>query len=277
MAYSVTFAGLTAPVMTQLDTVFNQVGNLGVIPCAVTGTNALTMTPTAGRTPPISAYFDNMQVAGIVVTTNTTALTARVGALAALNVYKDSPSGPVVCSGGELIAQCAFTLRYDAALNTGAGGWHLYANTGYAGGTISGAVYINNNLTVASLASISGSMNVAGPAAFADSLSVGSLASITQLMVGASASSISRILSASGTLAFTVIPANTTQQRTLAVPGAAVNDVVSVGPPASVTTGTHFMGYVLAAGTVAVVGVNPTAASLVPVAGIYRVAVTGFT
>lgn len=253
MAYTVTFAAQTSPTMQSLDAVFTQVGNLGIIPCGVSGTNALTLTPVAGRTPSIAAYFDGLQVAGVVAVTNTNAVTAAVGSLAASNVYKDAPGGPVVLSGGELIALNAFSLRYDSALNSGAGGWHLYSNTGYAGGTISGAVVINNNLSVASLASV------------------------TKLMVGASAASISRVLSASGTLAFTVIPANTTQQQTLAVPGAQINDAVQVGPPASVTTGTHFMGYVLAAGTVAVVGVNPTAASLVPVAGIYRVAVTGFT
>lgn len=253
MAYSVTFAALTAPVMSQLDTVFTQVGNLGVIPSVASGTNDVTLTVTAGRTPNITAYFDNLQAAAVAVATNNGAMTARVGALAFLPVYKDSPAGPVACSGGEVIIGNAFTLRYDAALNAGGGGWHLYATTGYSGGTISGAVYINNSLTVASLASV------------------------TKLMVGASAASISRILSAAATLAFTVIPANTTQQQTLAVPGAQVNDPVAVGTPASVTTGTHFFGYVPAAGTVAVVGVNPTAASLVPVAGLYRVAVTGFT
>lgn len=253
MAFSVTFAAFTAPVMSQLDGVFTQVGNLGIIPGAVTGTNDLVFTPTAGRTPVITAYFDGMQIAAVAVATNAAAMTARVNALGVLNVYKDSPSGPVVCSGGEVINTNMFALRYNSALNAGAGGWHLIANTGYSGGTISGAVVINNNLSVASLASV------------------------TKLMVGASASSISRIISAAATLAFTVIPANTTQQQTLAVAGAQVNDPVSVGTPASVTTGTHFFGYVMAAGTVAVVGVNPTAASLVPVAGLYRVAVTGFT
>lgn len=253
MAYTVTFAAQTSPTMQSLDAVFTQVGNLGIIPCAVTGTNALTLTPTAGATPTIAAYFDGLQVAGVVVTTNSTGLTARVGALAALIAYKDSPGGPVACSGGELIALNAFSLRYDSALDSGTGGWHLTSNTGYAGGTISGAVFIANNLTVASLASV------------------------TKLLVGTSASSVTRLLSRSATLSFTVIPANTTQEQTMAVAGAQVNDVVQVGAPASVTTGTHFFGYVPAAGTVAVVGVNPTAASLVPVAGIYRVAVTGFT
>lgn len=253
MAYSVTFAAATSPVMSQLDTVFTQVGNLGIIPCAITGTDALVLTPTAGRTPTITAYFQGLQVAGTVVATNTTTMTARVGALAILNVYKDSPSGPVACSGGEAIIGCAIALRYNSALNGGAGGWHLISNTGYSGGTISGAVVINNNLSVASLASV------------------------TKLMIGATASSISRILSASGTLTYTVVPANTTQQQTLACAGAQVNDVVQVGPPASVVTGTHFMGYVMAAGTIAVVAVNPTAASLTPLTGIYRVAVTGFT
>lgn len=239
--------------MSQLDTVFTQVGNLGVIPCAVSGTNALVLTPTAGKTPVISAYANYMQFSGVIGTTNTTTMTARVGALAILNVYKDSPSGPALCSGNEAIAGCLATFIYDLALNSGAGGFHLISTNAYNSGTLTSALTINNNLSVASLASV------------------------TKLMIGASAASITRLLSVASTLAFTVIPANTTQQLTIAVPGAQINDSVAVGPPASVTTGTLFTGYVMAAGTVAVVGVNPTAASLVPVAGIYRATVTGFT
>ena len=286
MAYSVTFAGLTAPVMSQLDTVFTQTGNLGIIPGVVTGTNDLTFTPTAGRTPNITAYFDGLQIAAVVVTTNTGPMTARVAALAALNVYKDSPAGPVALTGGEAISTCMIGLRYNSALNAGAGGWHIISNTGYAGGTINNANIImtgtssiaapNANINTLT-ASIATAASLTATLSTLVSLNVASLASITKLLVGASASSITRILSAAGTLAFTVVPANSTQQQNIAVPGAQVNDVVQVGPPASVTTGTHFTGYVPAAGTVGVICANPTAASLVPVAGIYRVAVTGFT
>lgn len=253
MALPTTFAAATQATGAQLDNNFNAVGKLGTIPCGVSGTNSLTLTPTAGIAPTISAYANYLQFSGVVATTNSAAVTAQIGSLAVLNVYKDSPSGPVVCTGGELIAGCMFTLRYDSTLNASAGGFHLTSTTGYSGGTISGPVYINNMLTVASLASV------------------------TTFRVGASSASISRLLSASGTLTYTVVPANTNQMQTLAVPGAQVNDVVQVGPPASVVAGTSFMGHVLAAGTIGVTAINGTAASLTPTGGIYRVAVTGFT
>lgn len=252
MAFPRTFAAMTQPVMSYLDENFAAAGNLGVIPCAVSGTNSLTLTPIAGITPTVAAYADYLQFSGIVAVTNTNATQARIGALALLNVYKDSPSGPVALSGGELIAGNAFTLRYDSALNTGAGGWHLIANTAYSGGTISGSVFINNNLNVASLASV------------------------LMFRVGATAATIARVLTVSGTLTYTVVPANTNQMQTLACPGAQVNDVVQVGAPASVVAGTSFFGHVLAAGTLGITAVNSTAASLTPLTGIYRAAVTGF-
>ena len=261
MAYSVTFAGLTTPVMSQLDTVFTQAGNLGIIPCAVSGTDVLVLTPTASRTPTITAYFDGLQVAGTAVATNTTTMTARVGALTAPPVYKDSPAGPVACAGGEVINLCAFSLRYNSALNGGAGGWHLTSNTGYAGGTIA-----SQNVVLTGTGSLS-----------APFVNATSLASVTRLLVGATAASITRILAASGTITFTVVPANTNQLQTLACTGAQINDVVQVGPPASVVAGTSFMGHVLAAGTLGITAINSTAASLTPTVGIYRCAVTGFT
>lgn len=263
MAYSITFAGLTAPVMSYLDINFTQVGNLGIIPCAVTGTDALVLTPVAGRTPTITAYFDGLQVAGTAVATNTTAMTARVGALAVLSIYKDSPSGPVACSGGEVINTCAFSLRYNSALNSGAGGWHLCSNTAYAGGTLAG-----RNLILVD--SVSGSVTTTATLA-------APYGSLTSLKVGASAAAVTRVLSTLATITFTVVPANTNQLQTLACPGAQVNDAVQVGPPASVVAGTSFQGHVLAAGTLGITAINSTAASLTPTVGLYRLVVTGFT
>lgn len=254
MALPNTFAAQTTPVMASLDENFTAVGNMGIYPCTVSGTDDLVLTQIAAKSPTLTAYAAGMRFAGVAVSTNTVGVTARVGSLAILNVYKDSPAGPVTLVAKDLFIGNAFTLLYDSALNSGAGGFHFIGTTFTGGG---------------------GTIN--GPVVMLNTLSVASLASVTKLMVGASAASISRILSAAGTLTYTVVPANTTQQQTLAVPGAQINDVVSVGPPASVVTGTHFMGYVLAAGTVAVVAINPTAASLTPLGGIYRVAVTGFT
>ncbi len=125
MALPVTFGPLSAAQMSQLDQNFAAVGALGIVPCTVTGTDALTFTPNA-NTPTISAYADYQRVAGIVAVNNTGAVTARIGGLAFKNVYVDSVSGPVaLTAANSLVDNNYVTLAYDSALNSGTGGFHL--------------------------------------------------------------------------------------------------------------------------------------------------------
>lgn len=128
MALPYQFASVTAATGAQLDATINAAGKLGQIPCAITGTNALALTPTASITPDITAYSNYMLFAGIAPSTNTTVTTAAVGALAALNVYKDGATQPGALSGGEIVASCAVILMYDSALNGGIGGFHLVSS-----------------------------------------------------------------------------------------------------------------------------------------------------
>lgn len=148
MSYSYTFANVTSFTTPQLDTVLNQAGLLGTIPCSVTGTNALTLTPltapTAG-TPPL-AYQPQLRISGVALNSNTTAVSANVVGLGALNVYKDGSAGPVALTGGEIVAGNYFALAYDATLNANTGGWHLInsltigaAPSGAAGGDLGGS------------------------------------------------------------------------------------------------------------------------------------------
>lgn len=113
----------------NLDDNWSACSNQAPIPCTVSGTNNITLTQEA-NTYTVAAYGNNMQLSGVAAGSNSTAMTARLGSLAALNVYKDTGSGPVVLVGGELVAGNAFTLFYDATLNSGAGGWHLFSSTG---------------------------------------------------------------------------------------------------------------------------------------------------
>ncbi len=123
------FAAVTDATGQQLDDNLALVSAQAPIPCTVSGTNTLTLTQES-NTYTVTAYGNNMQLSGVAAASNATAMTARLGALGALNVYKDTGSGPVITSGGELIAGNAFTLFYDATLNSGAGGWHLFSSTG---------------------------------------------------------------------------------------------------------------------------------------------------
>jgi hypothetical protein len=122
------FANATTATGGQLDANFTAVSNQAAIPCSVTGTNTLQLVAKS-NVYAVTAYSNNMELTGVASATNTGAMTAQLGSLAALPVYKDSQGGPVALIGNELISGCAFTLLYDAALNSGNGGWHLFSNT----------------------------------------------------------------------------------------------------------------------------------------------------
>ncbi|HEV2225076.1 MAG TPA: hypothetical protein VGR84_18940 [Candidatus Acidoferrales bacterium] len=126
MPLPVTFATLpaTSPQPLSLfDQQFAALALCTIIPCTVTGANTLTMAPLSGTPTPV--YNDLAAFSGIAASTNTGAVTAAVGGLAALPVYLDTSSGPVALSGGEIAADNAIFLMYDATLNSGGGGFHL--------------------------------------------------------------------------------------------------------------------------------------------------------
>jgi hypothetical protein len=126
----------------QLAALDNNIATLSAaapISCAIAGTNTLTFTPnSAGLVPSstLAAYTQNMLFAGIVASTNTGPVTATVGSIGALNVYKDTPAGPVLLTGGEIVALTAISLRYDAELNSGDGGFHLTSSTANSTGAL---------------------------------------------------------------------------------------------------------------------------------------------
>ena len=122
MALPTLFANLSVGTGAELDANFAAVGAIGVIPCAAAGTNAITLTP-AANTPTVSAYANYAIFSFIAAGTNTTVATASVGSLAALPIYKDTLSGPLVLSGGEIVAGNAVSLTYDSAL----AGFHVRA------------------------------------------------------------------------------------------------------------------------------------------------------
>src|SRR6266699_2037148 len=129
MSLPTVFATLPAspkPQLSLFDDNFNALGLGVVIPCVVSGTNTLTLPPDASMPTP---SFTNLVVKGVAANTNSGAVTAAVGGLAAKNVYKDTAAGPVVLTGNEIVAGNAFLLIYDAALNAAVGGYHLQTPT----------------------------------------------------------------------------------------------------------------------------------------------------
>lgn len=229
------FTSVTEATGAELDDNFAAVGALTVIPCTVSGTDTLTLAPLS-NTPAISAYANHIRFSGIAVADNTGATTARIGALGALNVYKDSPAGPVALQGGEIITDCAFTLIYDSALNSGAGGWHLVSTPLNAfGGSVSGSL--------------------AAP------LFKGGTVSSSLMLVGSSLSTLTNVLSTNATVAFTVVPAQTAQDQNVALANSALGDQIAVGVT-TVPAGAMYSGHVPAAGTIALRLLNAGAASI---------------
>lgn len=236
MALPYQFANATTATGAQLDADLQAAAVLGVLPCTVAGTNTLTLT-LAVNTPTISAYANYLRFSGVAAASNTSTVTAQIGSLTALPVYKDSPSGPIALSGGEIIAGNAFTLVYDSALNSGNGGFHLVATTAVNGTAINASL-----------------IRVNSGASLVRMLGIGSLA----------------------TLAFTVVPANSTQDVTVSFTGVALNDSVMVGMPSNVSAGLNFTGFVPAGNSVIVRAINVTSTTITPPTNPYALYVLGF-
>lgn len=141
MALPFAFTGNVTPTGEELDADLAALGALVPIPCAVAGTNIITLTPEANT--PIPAYAPYSQFSGIAAATNTTAVNAQVGSLPSLAVYKDTLVGPVQLSGQEIVANTKLLLMYDPTLNSGAGGFHLISPA---------AANVRSHNTVASIA-----------------------------------------------------------------------------------------------------------------------------
>ncbi len=247
MAYSLTqFENNLTNSLVALDNNTLTLSAAAPIPCTVSGTNALTLTQNGAGVVPsstISAYTTNMAFSGIAAASNTSAVTAQVGSVGILNVYKDTSTGPQLLVGGEIVIGNAFTLQFDASLNSGAGGFHLVSSTAITNTSVKfGAVQINQATLTNLLSGNSPTLTFTATPGWS---------SQDQLFT----------LSGQGT----------------AIP--AVGDFVQVNPPSLGATGVSYMGMVTAVGSVSSVSsvasvnirlINAASASLASNSGIYR-------
>jgi hypothetical protein len=255
MAYSITqFETNLSNSLVALDNNFTTFGALVPIPCGISGTNTLTLTQNAVGlvpTPTIQGYSTGMLFTGIAAGNNTGPVQASVGSAGVLNVYKDSPAGPVLLTGSpaEIVSGNAISLLYDAALNSGAGGFHLIASTA---GTIIVAAQVTTPL-----------------------LTIGN-ATLTNLSSGNSP-----------TLTFSATPGWSSNDVTFSVTAAlasalpAVGDFVQVNPPSLGANGVDFRGFITGVGSISSVAsaatinirlINGASASLASNSGVYRYA-----
>jgi len=95
----------------------------------------------------------------------------------------------------------------------------------------------------------------------------------TGLTVGSAGTAITNIVSATATLNFGNILAAASEDLTITVTGAVVNDPVILGPPATVLSGAIFNAWVSAANTVKVRCNNAGSIAIDPASAVYRVTV----
>lgn len=254
------FAAATTVTTPQLDANFAAVGALGIIPTGVSGTNSLTMTAVFPNTPTIAAYADYQVFSFTAAGNNTGATVARYQGLPLLNVYKDTTAGPALLTGGEIFTSNYCTLTYDNSLNLGAGGFHLQTTPAVGSGAFLplGGGTLTGGLTGTS-------------AAFSGNVRGGTL------QVTSAGTAVTRLISAAASLTWSVVAAGGSQDQTIAVVGASIGDIVSVGRPASLVPGVLYDARVSATGVVSVRATNATSATVTPTGGSYRVAVEGFT
>ncbi len=238
MTYTIShFGNDTTPALSDLDQNFDAAFLLTPVPCSVAGTNALVFTQNAAgqaASGTIAAYANGLQICGVAAQTNTTAVTAQLGALPVLNVYKDAQGSGVLLAGNEIQQNAALTLRYDSTLNSGAGGWRLIASTCIYGSAI-----------VPSLVR----------------------ASIGVQYGSQTAPTVTGIITAQATLAYSALVPNATQDQTFTVADLLSTDGLMMALPLPVSTGLTFSSYFTAGstvtGTVTVRCANVTAASTI--------------
>ena len=248
MSYSLTqFENNLQNSLVALDVNTQTLSAAAPIACSVSGTNTLTLTQNAvGMVPSstLSLYSTNQTFYGIATATNTGPCTATVGSIGFLNIYKDTPSGPQALSGGEIIINNAFSLRYDPALNSGSGGFHLLSTTEITGAAISPA-----------------------------SVQVNGQSTLTNLLSGNSP-----------TLTFTAAPGWGSQDQTFTLTGLppsvpAPGDFIHVNGPSLAAAGISYVGYVNSIGsltsllsvtTVSVRQINSNSLSLASNSGTFR-------
>jgi hypothetical protein len=124
MTFPTTFANLPAgnQPASLLDTMFSITGAMGAIPCTATGTNAISLTPLTNYYLP-GAYANYQVVSFVAANSATGAVTIQLGALAFINLYM--PSG-LQANSGDITANKFYIAAYNAALNSGNGGFQVF-------------------------------------------------------------------------------------------------------------------------------------------------------
>lgn len=137
-------------------------GSLGVIPCAASGTNTIALTPVTGAFAPNPAYSNNNHFCFVAAATSSGAVTINIGGLGAKALFQSDGTTPVAASA--LVSGSFYEIAYGSSLAAGAGGFYLLGGgasaagitvgtTAIGGGTANGLLY-NNAGVLGNLATI---------------------------------------------------------------------------------------------------------------------------
>jgi hypothetical protein len=125
MSWPFTFGVLTSPAqLSDFDANFNQVAAMIDIPCSVSGTNALSLTPLV-NCPVLTAYTEFCAARFRAGANSTNLVTAQISGLGFLPVYH--ADGATQATINDLVASQEYVVRFSQSLNAGAGGWFLEA------------------------------------------------------------------------------------------------------------------------------------------------------
>jgi hypothetical protein len=187
-----------------------------------------------------------MQFTGVATASNTGGVTAQIaGFVGTFPVYKDTSGGPVALVGGELILNCAFTLIYDQALNSNAGGFHLETGTA---SSITGLSPVFNSVQTGTLV-VTGYASIA-LATIATASIVQAQAASLQIGTGQYVTRLTSTLVAS--VVFAGAGANAVSAASISFAAAQANDNIVLGLPSNSPTAVNFVPWVSASGTVVI-------------------------
>ena len=266
----VLFANASTATGAQLDLNFGTLGAMALTPCGVTGTNNLSLTPLAAA-PQVSTYVNYQAFAGIAAADNTGTVSAGVGGLNSLPVYKDSPTGPVLLTGGEIQQGNLITLTYDSSLNP-SGGFHLQTGINSSSGTflpLTGGTLTNTLYGT--------SLSLTGDVAAQDAVFTGGVTgvSVAAVQIAASATLSGATVTIGGTtpikgvisttvaaVVFPTILPNSSADQASPFVGLNPNDTVMLGLPSLASVGVSYNGFCSTAGTVTLRAFNVTASTV---------------
>ena len=108
----------------QLDTMFNAVGLLTIVPCTAIGTNTIALTPQV-NTPVQSAYANSQRYSFIAAATSTGSVTINVNSIGALPLYRWSVNTYTQAGAKDLIIGAYYDIVYNSSFNAGSGGFAI--------------------------------------------------------------------------------------------------------------------------------------------------------